>query len=102
MSRCFIKSKSSHARGLHSSQAQYSSVPASISDGCLPAGLAEPFVGLPLPRLECDSDNMEQQPKDRIITADRVAALRRRMLSRGLDAYIVPYSDEHQVRPGAA
>ncbi|KAK3925369.1 Xaa-Pro aminopeptidase 1 [Frankliniella fusca] len=62
------------------------------------AGLAEPagyLPGLPYPRLSCDGD-AQVQPEERVITADRVAAVRRRLKDHGLHALIVPYSDEHQ------
>lgn len=50
--------------------------------------------GALLPRVDCEAD--APQPAERTVTADRVLALRRGMARLNLDAYIVPYSDEHQ------
>lgn len=58
-------------------------------------GAEQHLSGLPFPRLACDGPDLPQ-PEERVITADRVAALRRRMKDHGLHAYIVPYGDEHQ------
>ncbi|XP_068204173.1 uncharacterized protein [Palaemon carinicauda] len=45
-------------------------------------------------RTNCTSG--ESQPRIRVDTRDRVAALRQQMVQRGLDAYIIPTDDEHQ------
>lgn len=62
----------------------------------LAAAAAEPLSGLPVPRLECDPLSLLPQPKQRVITAEQVSALRREMKAHGVHAYILPYGDEHQ------
>lgn len=56
---------------------------------------AQQTVGVVEPRTGCGSDGVS--PSDRLITAGQVAAVRDQLERRDLAAYIVPYSDEHQV-----
>ena len=55
--------------------------------------------GEPQPRTGCGAEGVTRAtPSERVITARQVAAVRDQLERWDLAAYIVPYSDEHQVR----
>lgn len=76
------------------------------TEGLAPAENQNETIGKPegkiLPvtlseRLGCVSV-LESKPPNRVSTSDRLQKLRQLMIARNISAYIIPNSDDHQVR----